>query len=296
MINKIVRRLHFNSSDIFSSSSREKFLCRFGRPPTDILETERRNHFAVLSNKGPVEVHSRSSLSVPMVRVSGSPALLFTRRSKRLRQHGGAVSFPGGGVEEGDRNIVDTALRETFEEVGVLKENVEVWSVMDPVRGRVVTGPSVITPVVGQIHQDISQLVINESEVEEVFTVDISRLADPAYHGYTQFRLGETNLIFLICCLNSKGCEISVICLKELVSAVQVQPRVGWPGVQSAGVQWRETQGVGGHGPHLLSLPQHITGPSVQSYSQHADTLASSLYHSIRYKLILTSDVVVTCP
>lgn len=49
----IVRRLHLNSVDILSHSSRQKFLDRFGAPVSpvsDILETERRNHYAVLSN------------------------------------------------------------------------------------------------------------------------------------------------------------------------------------------------------------------------------------------------------
>ena len=46
----IVRRLHLNSVDILSHSSRQKFLDRFGAPVSDILQTERRNHYAVLSN------------------------------------------------------------------------------------------------------------------------------------------------------------------------------------------------------------------------------------------------------
>ena len=123
-----------------------------------------------------------------MVNISGEPALLFTRRSRRLREQGGAVSFPGGGVEREDTSLVDTALREAWEEVGLTRKNVDVWTVMDPIPGRVLTGPTLITPVVAEIHQDLKELVINTREVEEVFTVPLARLADPAYHGYTQFR------------------------------------------------------------------------------------------------------------
>ncbi|MBV8196064.1 MAG: NUDIX domain-containing protein, partial [Candidatus Dormibacteraeota bacterium] len=44
--------------------------------------------------------------------------LLFMLRSSDLRQHAGQIAFPGGSVEESDRDVVDTALREAREEMG----------------------------------------------------------------------------------------------------------------------------------------------------------------------------------
>ena len=61
-------------------------------------------------------------------------------------------------MEREDTSLVDTALREAWEEVGLTRENVDVWTVMDPIPGRVLTGPTLITPVVAEIHQDLKEL------------------------------------------------------------------------------------------------------------------------------------------
>ena len=53
---------------------------------------------------------------VPLVDLDGTPALLFTRRSLSLSSHSGQVSFPGGKVDPEDKDMVDTACRETLED------------------------------------------------------------------------------------------------------------------------------------------------------------------------------------
>src|SRR5207237_9579706 len=73
--------------------------------------------------------------------------LLFTVRSSDLRSHAGQIAFPGGSAEEGDADIITTALREAHEEVGIAPDNVDVVGVLSPL----VTAVSDrwITPVVG---------------------------------------------------------------------------------------------------------------------------------------------------
>lgn len=58
--------------------------------------------------------------------------LVFTVRSAHLIYHGGQVSFPGGGWEEGDASLQDTALREACEELGVRREDLEILGSLTP--------------------------------------------------------------------------------------------------------------------------------------------------------------------
>ena len=53
-------------------------------------------------------------------------SLIFTKRSSKLNVHRGQVSFPGGQRDEKDKNLVNTALREACEEIGVCTDEIEV--------------------------------------------------------------------------------------------------------------------------------------------------------------------------
>lgn len=57
---------------------------------------------------------------------NGETCFLLTRRASYKGTHSAQISFPGGKIEKTDRNLKETALRETFEEVGVLKEQITV--------------------------------------------------------------------------------------------------------------------------------------------------------------------------
>ena len=129
---------------------------------------------------------------MPLVEVSGTVHLLYTRRARALSSHSGQVSFPGGKEEEADRDLVHTALRETEEELGIPASAVEVWGEM-PALSSSRTGEYTATPVVGHVGDYSSlQLTPSSGEVSSVFTVPLSTLADPGNHGYTQFRAGKT--------------------------------------------------------------------------------------------------------
>ena len=51
--------------------------------------------------------------------------IFLTKRSDHLYHHAGEISFPGGSEEEEDKDSLNTALRETFEEVGILKNDIK---------------------------------------------------------------------------------------------------------------------------------------------------------------------------
>jgi len=48
-----------------------------------------------------------------------TPTIIFTKRSSNLRNHAGEISFPGGRVSDQDHSMIETALRETYEEIGL---------------------------------------------------------------------------------------------------------------------------------------------------------------------------------
>ena len=56
----------------------------------------------------------------------GETCFLLTQRASYKGTHSAQISFPGGKIEKSDQNLQETALRETFEEVGVLKEHINV--------------------------------------------------------------------------------------------------------------------------------------------------------------------------
>lgn len=102
--------------------------------------------------------------------------VVLTRRTDTLRHHRGQVSFPGGGWEEGDRDLCETALREAHEEVGLDPRDVEVLGVL----GDMPTAVSgyVIRPFVGRIPAGY-RFVRQPGEVARVFTPPLELFADP---------------------------------------------------------------------------------------------------------------------
>lgn len=114
----------------------------------------------------------------PIVLHATEPTVLLTRRTAHLRDHAGQVSFPGGRVEAGDLGAVDTALRETEEEVGLSRDHVEIIGFLPEYR----TGTGYrVTPVVGFVHPPFS-LTADPGEVAEVFEVPLSFLLDRGNH------------------------------------------------------------------------------------------------------------------
>ena len=108
---------------------------------------------------------------VPLLEKGGRVQLLFELRSPRLSRHAGLVSFPGGGVEEGERPF-EAALREMHEEVGIPPELVEPFGELDTVEG--ISGDR-ISPFVCRVKPGY-RLAPREMEVQEVFTVPLDLL------------------------------------------------------------------------------------------------------------------------
>ncbi|XP_068922610.1 mitochondrial coenzyme A diphosphatase NUDT8 isoform X3 [Petaurus breviceps papuanus] len=90
-----------------------------------------------------------AAVLVPLCSVHGEASLLYTLRSSRLiGKHRGDVSFPGGKCDPQDQDIVDTALRETREELGLPVQEENVWGIMKPVNDQ---RNSIVVPVIAQV-------------------------------------------------------------------------------------------------------------------------------------------------
>jgi len=109
---------------------------------------------------------------IPIVNRPESPSVLLTERSAELKHHAGQVSFPGGGMEAHDADIVATALRETHEEVGIRPAEVDIAGYLEPVA--TITGYAV-TCVIGLVEPTF-ELVRDPVEVEEIFEVPLAFL------------------------------------------------------------------------------------------------------------------------
>ncbi|MDX9886923.1 CoA pyrophosphatase [Thauera sp.] len=124
------------------------------------------------------EAHKPAAVLLPLVLRDDAPSLLLTKRTDHLHHHPGQISFPGGRVEEADTSPIDTALRETEEEIGLHRRHIElIGTLPDYLTG---TGFRV-TPVVGLVTPPF-ELTLDAFEVAEAFEVPLSHFLDPANH------------------------------------------------------------------------------------------------------------------
>jgi 8-oxo-dGTP pyrophosphatase MutT (NUDIX family) len=107
------------------------------------------------------------------------PRLVFTVRSGELLHHPGQISFPGGAAELVDHDPVDTALRETEEEVGLARGVPNILGVLD--RTELTVTNFEVVPVVGWWPGDADSLkVVDPAEVASVQLWSVGQLTDPA--------------------------------------------------------------------------------------------------------------------
>jgi 8-oxo-dGTP pyrophosphatase MutT (NUDIX family) len=130
-----------------------------------------------------LEAHGRTEAAVlvPMHGWPDKPGLVLTERRSDLKRHAGEISFPGGRRDEGEQ-LIETALREAEEEIGLSPDNVEVAGALPPI-GTFVTNYKV-HPFVGLIEQGM-RFEPNPAEVESVLVASLDDLAA----GYEKRRL-----------------------------------------------------------------------------------------------------------
>ena len=122
------------------------------------------------------------------------PEVLFVERAATLRTHAGQIAFPGGAADPGDADLVDTALREAEEEVGVLRSGVEVLGLLPP--AHVAVSGFDVTAVVGWWRDRTQAGAVDVREVASVPVVPVAELTDPARRASVRHPSGYTGPAF----------------------------------------------------------------------------------------------------
>lgn len=136
-----------------------------------------------------------ASVLVPLVDRADDMTVLLTRRTEHLPDHAGQVAFPGGAREAGDKDAIDTALRETEEEIGIGRELVHIAGALDLYETS--TGYHV-APIVGLVTPGF-ELAIDPHEVAEAFEVPLNFLLDPENHRiHSRVWLGRRRYFYAI--------------------------------------------------------------------------------------------------
>lgn len=152
---------------------------------TDMAETVR----AALSRVSKVSIVDASLTSAGVMllvyRKDDQPWVLLSRRSQSVTRHSGEIAFPGGVEEDSDLDLEATALRETFEEIGLHPGHVEVLGELDDVQ---TPTKFVVSPFVGVFSYPYEFLL--NSEVSEIIEVPLSALLDP-FNVRTDIRIVE---------------------------------------------------------------------------------------------------------
>jgi 8-oxo-dGTP pyrophosphatase MutT (NUDIX family) len=131
-----------------------------------------------------------AAVLVPLVERAGGLTVLLTQRAETLKDHAGQISFPGGRIEPDDPDAWAAALREAYEEIGLLPELVEFAGYLPD--HYVITGFRV-TPAVGFVNPEY-QLRIATAEVHDVFEVPLDFILDAANHKSRRRRLAGLDI------------------------------------------------------------------------------------------------------
>jgi len=131
----------------------------------------------------------RAGVLIPLAARGQGIELIFTRRTDTVLTHKGQISFPGGQREDTDGETVETALRESYEEIGLQPSRVTVLGELDDVFTAV--SSFVITPVVGLVEGGLDELVLARDEVKSLLVVPVTQLLDPQVHSTETRNVGE---------------------------------------------------------------------------------------------------------
>jgi len=99
---------------------------------------------------------------------------LLIKRTEHMKHHAGQVAMPGGRVEPGE-TVLESALRETWEEIGIDSASIQILGVLSDLYVQV--SRFLIHPFVGWI-PDINNLKINKNEVEKIIAFPLKKMHD----------------------------------------------------------------------------------------------------------------------
>ena len=124
-----------------------------------------------MKNRNPLVLNPpnfiHSAVLIPIFAEDHEIKFILTKRTKSLKKHKGEISFPGGRKDKRDRDLEETALRETDEEIGVKREQIKVLGRLDDL---FTMTRYIITPFIGIIREQV-ECQLNTREVAELLYV-----------------------------------------------------------------------------------------------------------------------------
>jgi 8-oxo-dGTP pyrophosphatase MutT (NUDIX family) len=133
-----------------------------------------------------------AAVLLPLYQRNDRDYLLFTERTAHLEHHAGEISFPGGGHDPEDADLSATALRETEEELGIMRAHIEVLGRMDDFYS--IHGYHVV-PFVGTIPNP-DYLQLDPFEIAGTFEAPLDHFRDPSIHRVEDWQhRGRTHLV-----------------------------------------------------------------------------------------------------
>lgn len=143
---------------------------------------------------------TEAAVLVPIFCKDGEYHILFTQRSDQVAHHKGQISFPGGARSKIDGTLLDTALRESWEEVGLEAKDVEIVGQLDSTP--TATSSFNILPFVAFIPYPY-KFTLSQYEISEIFSVPISALLRKANRREERYSSG--NQVFVGYCYEYEG-------------------------------------------------------------------------------------------
>lgn len=136
-----------------------------------------------------------AAVLVPILDKEDGASVLFTLRTDELPNHAGQISFPGGKMDKQDANLVETAMREAREEIGLEPDYIETIGFLEDY---ITSTGFRVAPLVAIIREGFT-IAPDESEVADVFDVPLSFLMDSANHElHTREWRGAQRLFYAI--------------------------------------------------------------------------------------------------
>ena len=116
-----------------------------------------------------------AAVMILLYRKEGEYCILLNKRSEEVEHHKGEMSFPGGARDPEDLDLLETALRETEEEMGIKREDITVLGEMDEIVTRSNFQVSVFTGTIEYPYKFTPSAI----EIAEVVEFPVAALIDP---------------------------------------------------------------------------------------------------------------------
>ncbi len=136
--------------------------------------------------------YTPAAVLLPLFEKSGDYHLVFTKRTEMVNYHKGQISFPGGRVHPKDKCLRDTAVRETWEEIGLPPKDAEILGELDDIP--TYTTNFVISPFVAVIPYP-HKLKANPAEVQEIIEVPLAVLRDKRNFAEETLDVGDKSTL-----------------------------------------------------------------------------------------------------